>query len=182
MYRAAEQRITTEFDEHDYILTDFFADGNAPQTCTTLVGTWIRPERSEFERIIARHVDRIESFCRLGVDDKATVDALPRDQRYNPQIVAGQSAADARNTILSGQARETFTGDGVTREFKLPFRVDRIIEVSLDRVKLDLDAVDSAWTLDVARSVLVQDDTAVLLNKKQKLSVLYNYTLPDLRK
>ena len=81
-------------------------------------------------------------------------------------------------TPQAGQRREDFNGDGATREYPLQYRVDRVIEVSLNGVSQGFTSETDPWSVDIARSVLVHGALETLLTATDELSVLYNYNFP----
>ena len=81
-------------------------------------------------------------------------------------------------TPQAGQRREDFTGDGARREYPLQYRVDRVVEVSVNGVSQGFTAETDPWSVDTARSVLVHDAAETPLASSDELSVLYNYNFP----
>ena len=130
------------------------------------------------------------------IDDYRTLWIVPRNAVRDPGLNLTESDFDnpawgeddrllrSRQTVIggspqSGQRRDDFAGDGSTKEFRLEFRLDRIIEVSVNGVTVDASgSPGSAWSIDRERSIIVQSDTAQPLRTDQTLSVLYNYNFP----
>ena len=129
------------------------------------------------------------------IDDYRTLWIVGRDSIYDggfliqesdllkPTLIEDDRRLRTVQTVIggspqSGQERDSFTGDSSTREFRLQFRLDRIIEVSINGVSVDLSATNAEWSIDTKRSIIKQAASATPLDNTQELSVLYNYNFP----
>ena len=81
-------------------------------------------------------------------------------------------------TPQAGQRREDFLGNSQRREYPLQYRVDRVIEVSVNGVSQGFSTAADPWSVDTARSVLVHAAAETPLAASDELSVLYNYNFP----
>ena len=96
---------------------------------------------------------------------------VDRQHWRNVQTVIGSTPA-------AGQRREDFTGDGTRREFSLQFRLDKIVQVSVNGASQGFSGDADPWTVDRARSVLVRRASHPPLGADASLEVVYNYNFP----
>ena len=110
---------------------------------------------------------------REGADGNLATIRQRSDRQHwrNVQTVIGA-------TPQAGQRREDFRGNDSRREYPLQYRVDRVIEVSVNGVSQGFTEETDPWSVDTERSVLVQDAAETLLAPADELSVLYNYNFP----
>ena len=111
----------------------------------------------------------------ITVDERRNLARIVRkvDRQHwrNVQTVIGSTPA-------AGQRREDFTGDDRRREFALQYRVDKIVQVSVNGASQGFSAPDDPWSVDRARSVLVHAPSQTPLGATETVEVVYNYNFP----
>ena len=85
-------------------------------------------------------------------------------------------------TPVAGQITDTFMGNGSQREFQLRYRLDQIIELSVNGVSSDYGGEDDGyrWIVDHPRSTLSLRDGYNTLQATDELKCLYDYRGPIL--
>ena len=111
----------------------------------------------------------------ITVDERRNLARIVRkvDRQHwrNVQTVIGSTPA-------AGQRREDFTGDDMRQEFALQYRVDKIVQVSVNGASQGFSAPDDPWSVDRARSVLVHAPSQTPLGATETVEVVYNYNFP----
>ena len=141
-------------------------------------GAW---DVSEFRDLMLAAPNQLVIYPTTLEYDDHIKDLKRRSDRQNlrsTQIVIGGSPQ-------SGERRQDFITDGVTREFKLQYRPERVKDVSINGIGQSFDTDQGAnpqWVINLERGTLVQRASDATRPRGDNLTTIYDFNFPIVAK